>query len=134
MDLIFLREHTLPLFLGAVSSFAVLTVWIWLRVCSSHELLLPPGPPGYPIIGGLRTMPSTHQWYTFAEWGKTWGEELSSFFYLGGLTESSGDLIYTSLFGLPIIVINSIDVARDLLDKRGSNFSDRPKSVVFCEM
>ena len=48
--------------------------------------------------------------------------------------EFTGDLVYTSLFWLPILVINSIDIARDLLDKRGSNFSDRPKSIVYNEM
>ena len=134
MDFIDGCEHSLLSLAGSISALTILSVWIWLRVGSSHSLPLPPGPPGYPIIGGLRTMPSTHQWYTFAEWGKAWGRGYPSFFFCRDLTESSGDLIYTSLFGLSIIVINSIDVARDLLDKRGSNFSDRPKSVVYNEM
>ena len=38
------------------------------------------------------------------------------------------------MFGKPVIVINSIDIARVLLDKKGSNFSDRPRTVVYEEM
>ena len=45
-----------------------------------------------------------------------------------------GDVIYTSLFGRPVIVLNSIEAARDLLDNKGSIYSDRPLAVVFNEM
>ena len=46
----------------------------------------------------------------------------------------SGDVIYTSIFGLPVIVLNSIDSARELMDKRGANYSDRARAVVWNEM
>ena len=45
-----------------------------------------------------------------------------------------GDVIYTSLFGRPVVVLNSIDAVRDLLDKRGSNYSSRPKSVLYDDL
>ena len=38
----------------------------------------------------------------------------------------SGDIIYLSALGRPIVVLSSEEVARDLLDKRGTNYSDRP--------
>ena len=51
-----------------------------------------------------------------------------------GAHECLGDVIYMSLFGQPFVVLNSIDAARDLLDKRGSNYSSRPKSVLFEDL
>ena len=50
------------------------------------------------------------------------------------LTDCIGDVVYTTICGQPIIVLNSIDAARDLLDKRSANYSDRPRLVVFNEM
>ena len=45
-----------------------------------------------------------------------------------------GDVVYTSLFGQPIVVLNSIVAARDLLDKKGSNTADRARAVVNNEL
>ena len=56
---------------ASASIVAVLFIWMWARKRPSYKL--PPGPPLDPLIGGLRTMPSEHQWETFAEWSKTWG-------------------------------------------------------------
>ena len=41
-----------------------------------------------------------------------------------------GDVIYTYAFGRSLIILNSVDAARDLLDKRSANFSDRPASPI----
>jgi hypothetical protein len=45
-----------------------------------------------------------------------------------------GDLIYFHLLGQPMIVLSSLDVARDLMDKRSSIYSDRPRFVLFSEL
>ena len=37
-----------------------------------------------------------------------------------------GNLIYSSLLGIDMIIINSETVARELLDKRSAIYSDRP--------
>ena len=34
---------------------------------------LPPGPSGYPIIGNLLDLSSTHVWKQFGAWGKQYG-------------------------------------------------------------
>lgn len=39
--------------------------------------------------------------------------------------ESSGDVVYLEVFGSPIVMLNN-RAAMDLLDKRGSLYSDRP--------
>ena len=45
-----------------------------------------------------------------------------------------GDIVYTSLFGRPIVVLNSIDAARDLLDKKGANYSSRSRSALYEDL
>ncbi|KAF8589876.1 cytochrome P450 [Ramaria rubella] len=69
----------------------------------------PPGPQGLPIVGNVRDMPTYHQWETFSRWGHEYG-----------------DLIYTKTFGTPVVVVNSIETARDLFEKRSSIYSSRP--------
>lgn len=34
----------------------------------------PPGPPGYPIIGNILDMPTSHEWRTFSQWSEEWGK------------------------------------------------------------
>ena len=38
----------------------------------------------------------------------------------------SGDFLYIHYFGKPVIVCNTFGAAKDLLEKRGQNYSDRP--------
>jgi hypothetical protein len=38
----------------------------------------------------------------------------------------SGDIVYSRVLGQHIIIINSIEVARELLDRRSAIYSDRP--------
>ncbi|KAG6901516.1 hypothetical protein C0995_010939 [Termitomyces sp. Mi166 len=71
---------------------------------------LPPGPKGWPIVGNLFNMPTEMTWHTFAEWGKQYGP-----------------ISFVAIFGQPIIIINSVKVARRILDKKGSIYSDRPQ-------
>lgn len=42
-----------------------------------------------------------------------------------------GDVIYLSILGRPVIVLNSAQAATDLLEKRGENYSDRPYIPIF---
>jgi len=43
----------------------------------------------------------------------------------------TGDIIYAHLFNKPLVVINSEEVARDLLELRSGIYSDRPRSIVY---
>jgi len=42
---------------------------------NSKRLPYPPGPKGYPIIGSLLEAPTEKTWLTYAEWGRTCGEQ-----------------------------------------------------------
>ena len=39
-------------------------------------------------------------------------------------------MLYFNTLGQPIVVLNSVKTAVDLLDKRGSNYLDRPRFVL----
>ena len=49
------------------------------------------------------------------------------------LIHHSGELMYISVFGQGILVINSQRVAVDLLEKRSSIYSDRPRYISMSE-
>ncbi|EAU84017.2 cytochrome P450 [Coprinopsis cinerea okayama7 len=70
---------------------------------------LPPGPRRLPLLGNILDMPPSQEWLTFAEWGRKWG-----------------DMTSISIFGQEIIILNSIKLAVDILEKKGSIYSDRP--------
>lgn len=78
-------------------------------------LPLPPGPPGEPILGHLRIIPSISPEYTYMQWSK----------------DFKSDIVSGKVLGQPVIVLNSTQAAIDLLDKRGVNYCDRPRFVLF---
>ncbi|KAK7002188.1 O-methylsterigmatocystin oxidoreductase [Favolaschia claudopus] len=98
--------------------FAVSTVLVPLyllhRLRRPSSPSYPPGPPKDPIIGHLRYMPSTNRAMVFREWAKTFG-----------------DVIYLDVLGKPMIVLNTEQVAIELLNKRSSIYSDRPRFVLY---
>ncbi|KAI0662789.1 cytochrome P450 [Cubamyces menziesii] len=74
---------------------------------------LTPGPKRRPILGNALDIPLSKQWLTFQRWA-----------------EEHGDVFSISLLGQPVIVLNSVKAAKDLLDKRSAIYSDRFKSTV----
>ncbi|KAE8443942.1 hypothetical protein EG329_001252 [Mollisiaceae sp. DMI_Dod_QoI] len=94
----------------------IVGLFIWnLKVRKRTPYPLPPGPPGEPVIGHFRLIPALHPEQKYIEWGKQYGS----------------DILYFNVLGRPIIVINSTKVAHELLDKRGANYADRPRFVLF---
>ncbi|KAG2008249.1 cytochrome P450 [Coprinopsis cinerea AmutBmut pab1-1] len=79
------------------------------RKLNPRGLPYPPGPKGLPVIGNLTQLPQHKPWLVYKEWGRTYG-----------------DLMYLEAMGQPMIIINSLSRALDLLDKRAVNYSDRP--------
>ncbi|KAG5721459.1 O-methylsterigmatocystin oxidoreductase [Termitomyces sp. T112] len=70
---------------------------------------LPPGPKGYPLIGNILDMPSKQEWATFGKWG-----------------EQYGDICSVTVLGQTIVILNSVKIAIEILEKKGSIYSDRP--------
>ncbi|KAJ7202043.1 cytochrome P450 [Mycena pura] len=57
-------------------------------------------------------MPKTHEWKTFAQWAKTYG-----------------DCVYVNVLGQPIVILDSFAAANDLLKQRSAIYSSRPRLV-----
>ncbi|KAJ7116552.1 cytochrome P450 [Mycena epipterygia] len=89
----------------------VLVLWL-LRY--RRDLPTPPGPK-ISLLGLWKgvSMPSAYQWLTYVEWKKTYG-----------------DIIFLNVLRNPILVINSVQVAQDLLEKRSAIYSSRPIRVM----
>ncbi|KAI0977223.1 putative cytochrome P450 oxidoreductase [Xylaria arbuscula] len=99
-----------------IATIGVLVLLLRRRVLGvKRRLPLPPGPPGEPLIGHLRVIPAEHPEFQYAQWAK----------------EYNTDILHFKVCGRSIIVLNSIEAAHDLLDKRGANYADRPRFVLF---
>ncbi|KAH7320333.1 cytochrome P450 [Rhizoctonia solani] len=91
-------------------------IWAHSKQAKSHGPL-PPSPEPDPLIGNLRAMmsiPDETRAY------RDWGRELGS------------DIISITIPGQVIIVLNSQEAAEELLSKRSSIYSDRPKIPMIC--
>ncbi|KAJ7343716.1 cytochrome P450 [Mycena albidolilacea] len=76
--------------------------------------ILPPGPPGDPLVGHLLRMPLTDSALVFHQWSKTYGA-----------------VMHLKVLGRSMIILDTYQAAVDLLDKRGLIYSDRPKFTLY---
>lgn len=81
------------------------------RTAKKKALLLTPVNPD------IRNAPKDKPCLTWEEWGKTYGP-----------------IVYMNVIGKPYIIINSYEIARELLEKRGQKYSDRPRFVMAGEL
>lgn len=81
------------------------------------SLQVPPGPTGIPVLGNVHQVLSEHQEYTFADWGRKYG-----------------DVVYARFFNKPALVLNSLRASQDLLEKGGSKYSDRPHFILLQDL
>ncbi|EIM79123.1 cytochrome P450 [Stereum hirsutum FP-91666 SS1] len=77
---------------------------------------LPPGPPGAFFIGNLLQL-SGDAWIQFSEWKNVYGP-----------------IFHLNLAGQDVVVLGNNTVAADLLDRRASIYSDRPRFTVAREI
>ncbi|TFK92449.1 cytochrome P450 [Polyporus arcularius HHB13444] len=99
------------------AALAVTAIFAWtLKTYLSQvrrKARLPPGPKPIPIIGNVLDMPRKHFGREFAE-----------------LSKKHGDVIHLDLLGQSMIVLGSLQAASDLTEKKSTNNSDRPSSVM----
>jgi Cytochrome P450 len=105
-----LELDQIPFPLVAVLSVAIIFAIHRLLFYDPRRRHLPKGPKGWPIVGNsfqisLKKNPE----YKLIEWAKQYGE-----------------IYYLRLGSSDFIFLNSGRVVKDLLDKRGSIYSDKP--------
>ncbi|KAI9068980.1 cytochrome P450 [Trametes sanguinea] len=79
----------------------------------------PPGPTPKLLIGNLTDVPSG-------------GNECLGYAALA--RKYASDVVYFTVLGTHLLVINSFEAARELLDKKGALYSDRPRLVMIKEL
>ncbi|KAG8908764.1 hypothetical protein FRB99_003002 [Tulasnella sp. 403] len=91
------------------------TVWLVVKLFTvgRRERGLPPGPPTLPILGNILSFPTGNFHFKFTEWAKQYGEICS-----------------LKIASQTMIVINSHDAARDILEKNSKVTAARPNSVL----
>ncbi|TBU54546.1 cytochrome P450 [Dichomitus squalens] len=68
-----------------------------------------PGPPPAPVLGNLLQLPTTKVWERLNEWGLTYGP-----------------IYQIHLFSTPLLVLNTAEAAREVLDAKSVLYSNRP--------
>nr|BED43005.1 cytochrome P450 monooxygenase [Trametes versicolor] len=99
----------------AAALVALSLLWLSTRSRKPH----PPGPKPKFLIGNLKDLPSKGY-----EWVK----------YAAMTREYASDVLYFTVLGTPLLVINSFEAARELLDKKGALYSSRPRLVMIKEL
>ncbi|KAK1230834.1 hypothetical protein PQX77_006074 [Marasmius sp. AFHP31] len=84
-----------------------------------YRLPLPPGPKGLPLIGSIWDVSkdSDLSWIRFWKWSQIYG-----------------DVFQFKVLGHRTIVLNSQEAINTLLEKRSSNYSDRPDMPMYQEL
>ncbi|SRR6266404_7524828 len=114
-------------------------VLLAVRYAKSPWRNVPPGPKGLPIIGHAHLF-SDKTWMFQQNCKQRFGG--SDFFVPRGISrglamligDTSGDFIYLNAFGQPILILQSLKPAFELLDKRANISSDRPRYIVVHEI
>ncbi|KAI0753216.1 cytochrome P450 [Daedaleopsis nitida] len=94
--------------LSILSILAPLVVWT-----RRQRLPLPPGPAPRFLVGNAFDMPKKDKYVRYHE-----------------LNREYGDIVYLNALGQPIVLLETQQVAIDLLEKRSAKYSDRRLSVM----
>ncbi|KAH9952456.1 cytochrome P450 [Russula dissimulans] len=73
----------------------------------------PPGPPSWPIIGNSLYLPNPKEspWIAYRDLSNKYG---------------TGDVICLRVFGRVVVVLSSLSAVKDLLERRGEAYANRP--------
>lgn len=116
----------------ALACVLALLLFLLVRRQSANPLRrfpLPPGPKTSWLGRVNLPTPAEYPWKQYAKWRKTYGM-FSRFAFddLRGRRSRviTGDVIYLSVLRNPIIILNTREAARALLEKRGGLYASRP--------
>jgi cytochrome P450 len=99
----------LALILAVPAGTLLYDVWLWMR--------MPPGPTPLPFIGNKSQLPKSQQWIQLQKWSKIYGP------------------MFTIWIGRkPTVVISDPVIAQELMEKRSTKYSSRPRMVAMGEI
>ncbi|KIO27713.1 hypothetical protein M407DRAFT_232359 [Tulasnella calospora MUT 4182] len=102
----------------AVGGVALLALCLFVKYRASRQHLRhPPGPRPLPLIGNILDLPKSQFALTWTKFG-----------------EQYGPLTWLTIPGRNFLVINSFEAAKEILEKRGSNYINRPRFVMMGEL
>ncbi|KAF9805377.1 hypothetical protein IEO21_09064 [Rhodonia placenta] len=96
---------------------SLLSCFFCIRWSQRKQKLYPPGPTPIPFIGNFHQMPIDTQPETFTKWAHTYGE-----------------IVYVHLFNKTFVFLNSLRATQDLMVKKGTIYSDRPRFVMWDDV
>ncbi|KAJ8506903.1 hypothetical protein ONZ45_g10644 [Pleurotus djamor] len=106
------------LFTVLIALFTFYVAFAGLRRRRHSSLPLPPSPKGLPILGHLFAMPQASQWVTYTEMAR----------------KLKTDILYLNAAGSQIIVLSSVESVREILIRRSSLTSSRPRLPMLVEL
>ncbi|KAF7799349.1 hypothetical protein EIP86_010581 [Pleurotus ostreatoroseus] len=104
-------------YLAAVIALLVTATFIVRRSRHSSPHAFPPGPLSFPVVGNILKVPPQAAWIPFSKYHAMYGE-----------------LVFFHGLGNYVLVLNSMRVIADLLEKRATVYSDRPTFTVVGEL
>jgi hypothetical protein len=132
-----LRTLSLPgsVVIPGLAVVIFLAVYRALRAPKTRNPPLPPSPAPEPFLGHYRIVPQDAAFKRYAEWGAELSTSSRTCPISAGWTNSAleSDVLFFETFGTKWVVLNSLEAATELLEKRGSIYADRPRFVMFEE-
>ena len=122
------QEALLLLFALCLTAYGLGSLWPSRRRNPANHPL-PPGPTPIPIVGNVLGINPAEPWTSYTRWGKIYGNSPAHPSPLSASHLSPGDLVYSRLLNQEVIIINSEEVGKNLLERRSYNYSDRPAIV-----
>ncbi|KAH6917895.1 cytochrome P450 [Coprinopsis sp. MPI-PUGE-AT-0042] len=77
----------------------------------------PPGPKGLPLIGSLFEMPIQNAHVVYKDWASRYG-----------------DMLFFKVLGQPFLILSSDETITELMDKRSTIYSSRPRATMVVEL
>ena len=111
--------------------FGVLTFFLFILVTKLkyRSLPLPPGPRGWPILGSFFEMPDSFEWLHWSKFKGMYGEYiiLHSIVTIQKDVLVIGPVSSVTVLGKRVILLNSLKSCVDILEKKSSVSSGRPR-------